>query len=201
MPDPEFEHAEKQTTSRGPRLLPTFLSLLGVWFLLSCSISGPRRFTCAACRLDRVDRGFLGFRWSAFEESECSRWYAAHVESRHTHIWASCGHCQRFGIPGIYGGFACSIGEPIAGLSKSFQIRVYQRFRDPMKAKSLFLQLGHDHQMMGALIEWMETDGKESWDEWWQRRDPSRRAGTTHLPGPETAGGARPTNMKTRPPC
>src|SRR5690349_18353250 len=86
--------------------------LVGLW-LMCFSRSGSRRSTCAACRLDRVEQHFLGFRWSEYEESDCSRWYVAHVERNHAHVWVNSGYCRRFGIPGIYSGYACTIGSPI----------------------------------------------------------------------------------------
>lgn len=143
-----------------------------VWFA-ACNVSGPRRSTCAACRLDRLDHNIVGVRWSEFEESECSRWYAANVEPKHDHIWAEAPHCQRFGIPPFSEGYGCRVGEPIAGFSKHAQVRVYRKFRDPLEAKRLFVRLGtrdrESHRMMEALSGWLASDGPESWDEWWAK--------------------------------
>lgn len=178
MHDPEFEPVPaKQTTPassqcHGRKLIVAGAILAGVW-LLCLPNAGPHRFTCAACRLDRVDQSSLGFHWSEYEESDCSRWYAANVERSHQHIWAGRGYCRRFGIPWIYGGFACNVGDPIAGLSKSLQLRVYQRFRDQLKAKQLFVRLGNwdsgCSQLMNGLCEWASSDDAEPWDEWWAK--------------------------------
>jgi hypothetical protein len=186
MRDPVFEPVPAKHTNpaasqgHGRKLTVACTILAGVW-LLCLSIEGPRRSTCAACRLDHIERGFLGFRWSKYEESDCSRWYAANVESGHPHIWARGAHCRRFGIPGIYSGYACSIGEPIAGLAKSAQLRVYQRFRDPMKAKQIFVRLGNwdseTPRLMTGLCEWADSGDPESWDEWWAKHQGQIHAG------------------------
>jgi hypothetical protein len=174
MHDPEFGTLPSQHASGGRcRKIAAACAILAVAGLLLPSSGGPRRYTCAACRLDRIDRGFLGYRWTEFEESECSRWYAAHVERSHHHVWASRGYCRRFGIPFLNRGYACNVGDPIAMLGPSFQLRIYQRFRDPLTAKGLFVRLGKADRgtsdLMGGLCEWMDTVDGEPWDEWWPR--------------------------------
>lgn len=176
MLDPEFENFlgedEKPVARRGRKVSWAVMALLSA-YLLGCSIESPRRFTCSACRLERLDHRWLGLRSSSYEETDCSRWYAQNVEPTHKHIWANCAHCRRFGIPGLYGGFSCSTGEQISGLSRMTQIRIYQKFRDSKEAKPLFVQLGRsakdNGRLMQSLCEWVDTNPPETWDEWWAK--------------------------------
>lgn len=43
--------------------------------------------TCLICRLRRVDTTSAQQTTTNYEENECSRWYAANVESHHKHVW------------------------------------------------------------------------------------------------------------------
>ena len=135
--------------------------------------SDSERSTCAACRLDRTDYCLVGFRWHRFEPSECSRWYADHVERSHPHLWSRYTHCRSIGIPGLSGGYACRYGDPVADLGKSFQLWVYQRFQNPLEAKALFAQLGRHSpdslRTIQGLNAWADAGEGEPWAEWWAR--------------------------------
>lgn len=175
MRDPDFDNLlvgdEKPTTGRGHgrKLFWAFVGLVGIWLLSS----SPRRFTCAACRLDRVEYSFSVLKWSIYHESECCRWYAENVEPTHSHVWASCARCESFGIPLVYGGVACYRGKPISQISKSVQVKVYEKFRDPIAAKRLCVSLAkwslENQRLMEGLEEWAVWGGPETWDEWWPK--------------------------------
>jgi hypothetical protein len=130
-------------------------------------------YTCAVCRMERVDRSCLGLRWSHQNETDCSLWYSNNVERAHTHCWVEGTHCRRFGIPGLYGGYACRIGGPITGLSMTVQMQIYQHFKDPLEAKQLFIGLGRmdnaGGRMWQALMEWVEADFPGTWHNWWEK--------------------------------
>jgi len=78
------------------------------------------------------------------------------------------------------GGFACSIGPPITGLSERVQVEIYQHFSDRLEAKRLFLQLARWDDGSGrrwsALEEWIGAGYPGTWDDWWRKHqdlDPS----------------------------
>ncbi len=138
-------------------------------------------YTCAVCRKERLDKSVLGLRWSYQEETDCSRWYSSHVEPTHTHSWVEKPHCRRFGIPGLYSGYACSAGGgPITGLSRIVQMQIYQRFEDPVAAKPLFVRLGQtprvdDSPTWSDLMEWVNEDYPGTWHDWCEKRRASGR--------------------------
>src|SRR5689334_19479960 len=45
------------------------------------------RETCVVCRLTRAHSSYGPIPITRHYENECSRWYAAHVEPRHAHVW------------------------------------------------------------------------------------------------------------------
>jgi hypothetical protein len=132
-----------------------------------------RPYTCAVCRADRVDVHCLGLKWSRQEETQCSRWYQAHVERSHAHAWSQCGWCQRFGIPGLGGGYGCFGGAPITNLPRTLQVEIYQKFHDPLEAKRLFVRLGQTdaetYRMWVALTDWVAKHYPGTWHEWWEQ--------------------------------
>ena len=138
--------------------------------LLCLPLFDQRRFTCFACRLERVDHRVLVFRWSDFRQSECSRWYADNVERTHSHVWAQYAHCRRIGLPGLTSGFACSTGDPISGLSGTLQLRAYQNSREPIRIKRLFIRMGtmdaEGQRLMEGLCDWANADYPGDWEEW-----------------------------------
>ncbi len=140
--------------------------------------------TCAVCRLTRLDSTFLGLAWSSYHPTECSRWYAEHVEPTHVHLWEQVG-CER--IMNLFGtrmGFACAPGRhPIQQLPADTQMRIYQHFKDPFEAKRLFEgltdaktrdridedDLDRGHLMVEALWMWDAQGFPGTWDEWRDR--------------------------------
>lgn len=123
-----------------PRLLILALAIPPLLVLFDLARPTRRANECALCRLQKVDSRFLWFRRSETHPNKCSRWYQAHVEPTHTHLWAPCAHCERIGIPGIYGGYACSVGSRITGLSQTVQIDIYRHFKNPLEAKRFFVR-------------------------------------------------------------
>jgi hypothetical protein len=151
-----------------------------VWFalllssLLGFQIHSRYPYTCAVCRAEKVDHHLLGMKWSAHEETECSRWYSDHVERSHTHAWITRGYCRRFGIPGLVGGYACVVGGPLTGLSRTVQIQIYEHFQDPLLAKRLFIRLGQTdpecNRIWQALMAWVDQDYPGTWDDWYKKQ-------------------------------
>lgn len=178
MCDPEFgeEGSRPQKDARRSQGL-IYLGFALAAFLGSSLLGFPgcsrTPYTCAACRMDRVDQGCLGLRWSYQEESECSRWYAGNVERTHQHVWVEGAHCRRFGIPGVFGGYACSIGTPITGLSKTVQVEIYQHFKDKIEAKHFFIRLGQrgheNYRAWGVLMKWVGEGYPGTWQDWWDK--------------------------------
>lgn len=143
------------------------------------------RHTCVVCRLSRLDTTAFGLTRSAYAETDCSRWYAAHVEPRHDHLWER-GTCRStgnlIGMPMSVGG---SPGRfPIHGLPTSVQKEVYRHFADPREAKRLFAGLTdartRDDRLdegdfdrgrltVDALEAWASAGFPGTWDAWWDK--------------------------------
>lgn len=156
--------------------------LVGV--LGSVEVGTGRSFTCVLCRLGRYDTTMFGLVRSSFHENECSRWYRANVEPNHAHVWEP-GTCTALlnGL-GRPMGVGCSPGRyPIRLLPSATQMRVYQHFTDPRKAKDLFANLTdarthddrldeHDeskgHLIVRAIEEWEVAGFPGTWDAWWK---------------------------------
>jgi hypothetical protein len=143
------------------------------------------RQTCVVCRLTRLDSTYGPIPRSRFYENDCSRWYAAHIEPRHPHVWER-GTCvyetDLYGFPRSVG---CSPGQfPIHMLSSDTQMRVYQHFKNPLDAKILFTNLtdaktyndrldeedeDKGHLIVRAMQEWDSAGYPGTWDDWWSR--------------------------------
>ncbi len=161
-------------------IIAFFLVMLA---LSSCPGVSRLSHTCVICRLGRVDSDYLGSTHSRYFENECSRWYAAHVEPVHEHIWEP-GTCRStsnlLGQPLSVG---CRVGHyPIWLLPPSTQMRVYQHFQEPREAKKLFASLTDEktyqdrideddedrgHLMVDALRAWDEAGFPGTWEAWW----------------------------------
>jgi hypothetical protein len=133
----------------------------------------------------RIDANCLGFTRSTFFQNECSRWYPAHVEPSHAHVWerSTCEYTSNLlGMPVSVG---CRPGGyPIWLLDPSTQLRVYQHFRDPLEAKKLFEGITDErsrddrldeededrgHLTVRALKEWDVAGFPGTWAKWWER--------------------------------
>jgi hypothetical protein len=175
MLDPEFDETAKRHHGfgfRSPKL--KVIGLVGIT-LIASSVFGlspysRRSYTCAACRADRFDHNFLGFKWSRQESTDCSLWYTANVEQSHTHAWIGCSYCRRFGIPGLAGGYACFVGGPLTGLSRTVQMNIYKHFDDRLEAKRLFIRLGlmdaEGSRLWESLMGWVDQDYPGTWHDW-----------------------------------
>ena len=160
---------------RGPGPLIVCLGVagwLGLW-LLSVAGNPPPSATCAVCRMERVDHRLSWQERFTLNDTDCSRWYRDNVERVHDHVWISRGSCRRFGIPGIWGGYACSIAGPPSGLGLSTQVEIYRHFTDRLKAKELFIRVARrdpeGSRMWYALMSWVEADYPDTWAAWWEK--------------------------------
>ncbi|MHC5538626.1 hypothetical protein ACYOEI_10425 [Singulisphaera rosea] len=154
-------------------------------FVPNCMCISRLRHTCVICRLERVDAECLGLLRSSYAETECSLWYAAHVEPKHTHIWERSACRSRSNLFGLPMSVACQSGSfPILLLSPTTQLKAYQRFQDPREAKKVFANLTeaktHDdwlddageHQALltvYAIEAWEEAGFPGAWDTWWDQ--------------------------------
>jgi hypothetical protein len=167
------DHSSCALRGQRKRYLVSILAgLLGLC-LLAFASSSRRPYTCSICRKEKVDHECLGLRWSDQVETDCSLWYRSNFEPSHSHTWVQCTYCRRFGIPGLFGGYACVIGGPITGLSRTVQMEIYRHFEDRLEAKKLFIRLGEidgeSARMWKALMEWVEEDYPGTWHDWWEK--------------------------------
>jgi hypothetical protein len=179
MLDPEFDVQPTGRDKQTSRSRKVYLLALAIVALLASNalwmpIYSRRPSTCVVCRADKVVHHFLWLKWSIQQETDCSRWYDENVEPSHSHSWIPCTYCQRFGIPGLGGGYSCSIGGPLTGLSRTVQVSIYQHFKDRLEAKRLFLRLGEtdaeSSRMWSALLDWVNQDYPGTWAEWYKQR-------------------------------
>lgn len=162
-----------------------FISGFLVLVLGSLQAGTSRSFTCVLCRLGRSDTAMFGWKRSAYQENECSRWYPKNVEPSHTHFWEEGTCTTLLNALGQPMGVGCRPGHyPIRGLSPSAQVSVYKHFEDRQKAKELFSNLTdaktyddrfdeHDeskgHLIVSSIEEWEVAGFPGTWDEWWNR--------------------------------
>jgi hypothetical protein len=154
--------------------------LLVLWVADAGSSSSSR---CVLCRLERNETTLFGLTRARYAENDCSKWYRAHVESEHEHLWER-GTCTAIlnGL-GVANAVRCRAGHfPILGLATSTQMRVYQHFGDLEKAKALFTGLTHERMgseildgnskgdwIVHSLEDWESAGFPGNWDVWWNR--------------------------------
>jgi hypothetical protein len=124
------------------RILSLTIGLTAIFVGSAVPVSSMLRFTCVACRLDRVDSMYLGTTSSAFHETECSRWYREHVDPKHHHVWER-GTCRTsYNIFGKPVAVACSARFSLAAsLPPSTQLAFYRHVEAPKKIAPFFERL------------------------------------------------------------
>jgi hypothetical protein len=144
-----------------------------------------RRYTCLICRGYRVESRCLGLTFRSDSETDCSRWYVAHVEPSHTHAWERGVCVYQSNLLGVPLRVGCSPGRfPIWRLEPDTQLAVYRHFERPIEAKAIFAGLAdaktHDDRLeedidsKGALIveamtAWELEGFPGSWGEFWDK--------------------------------
>lgn len=147
---------------------------LGLGFVLPCSRTTQ---TCVVCRAYRVEESYAFIPRTREIPTECSGWYAKHVEPTHAHRWTRS-TCTRFGSLIGTGGFACGPLSPICKFRPDFQLDVY-RHMDPRDARELFLELAdlpdpagewdEASLRLGALYGWADAGYPGRWADWWKK--------------------------------
>ena len=134
------------------------------------------RHTCVICRLERTDvTSPFGQTTSTFRETSCSKWYAAHVEATHEHIWAANPTMQSVNAYGVVGGAGDNEARPgrvIWRLTPDEQMELYKHFSQPLQAKRLFISLTTpkvmrgrgDMAILGALQAWRDAGFTGGWE-------------------------------------
>lgn len=173
----------------GGRALLAFLFLL---YLLGFPLWKVRPSFCIACRAEKAETNLFGLRSATEQETEFSRWFRDEVDPSHRHTWVPRGYCRSFGIPGVFGGYACYGGHQVAGISSTVQREIYEASGDPRAAGRLFTRLAgwddearliweavmstsNDDQTSdasstgwAALVDWFEAGRPRPWDLWWE---------------------------------
>ena len=138
--------ARQNQGGRRGKNLTIAVTCLGIALLTHLFLIGHatnrRHYTCAICRLNRVDYTSVitGRVRNSFRESSCSKWYRDNIESDHEHIWV---RSSTIGLVNFYGQTVGvgdndeTPGRVIWRLSPDQQIELYKHFDDPLQAKRL----------------------------------------------------------------
>lgn len=137
-----------------------------------------RGATCLLCRAERTEWEYLGLRWSHASDDGLGRWYAAHVEPEHAHLWEPSPCYYETNLWGSSLGSGCYTGRhPIWTLAPATQKAVYRKLADPPAARVLFAGLADDRgdtdrgdRVVRALGEWEAAGFPGTWDAWWSGR-------------------------------
>lgn len=143
------------------------------------------KFTCVICRRFRLTTRYAGVPVTRDRDNECSRWYAAHVEPKHAHVWERSTCVNVSNLWGMDRGVGCRPGHyPIHLLPPDTQMRVYRHFKNPLEAKALFAKLtdaktyndrleedfrSKGHLTVEAIKAWEAAGFPDTWGEWWGR--------------------------------
>ena len=152
------------------------LLLLAIGHLLLASQAGYRYgHTCVICRLQRTDYVWQ-YWWPTvtYHETTCSKWYPAHVEPDHEHVWArgsTTGYFDFYGRIMAVGDNFDSMSRAIHLLTPDQQISIYQHFSDPDDAKAVFVSLidpairedRTDLVIVRSLRAWIESGFAGAW--------------------------------------
>lgn len=170
--------APSRTSSRSswPKVCVGFLFALVIVHLLLGSYAGSRhRHTCVVCRLERMD-----YNWrfesttTSYQETSCSKWYSAHVEPMHDHVWSPSSTCVMLNFYHQTLGVSDSEGRPgraIWRLTPEQQMMVYQNSKDPLETRNVFLSLvdsaimqdRHDISIASSLRDWIDSGFSMPW--------------------------------------
>lgn len=158
--------------------LLTFFALVA-FFVWHSPIGSSRTYTCAVCRLLRIDYNYLLGLTKTSDDcpTECSEWYAQNVESEHEHDWAVSACSYKFNIFGSGLSVACrGYVSAVWRLSPEDQLEVYKQFANPEDAQELFESLGSEeknevyinYEIVQKLQQWLEAGFPGSWEVWTQ---------------------------------
>lgn len=140
--------------------------------------------TCVYCRLGKSELSAFGVKVrSTVYENECSRWYPAHVERSHEHVWVLNAHGAGKNLLGVTRAMANFGFRPINLISLDAQRCVYEKFENPRDARRLFGDLGRKYDntlegeyqgmlaslKMSAIRDWEREGFPGTWDERWGR--------------------------------
>ncbi|WP_165249532.1 hypothetical protein [Paludisphaera soli] len=152
------------------------LGLLALAILSSFPIIRRSGSTCVVCRLWRRDVS-LGLTWTAYQETECSRYYAEHVEPVHQHVWGRTSCATLVNVFGRPVGVACGDRHPILSLDSEDQMAIYRHFEDPAEARRMFLETGGEgprdwergRLIVSAIADWYVAGLPGEWESWRDR--------------------------------
>ena len=137
--------------------------------------------TCVVCRLTRLDANALGLTRATDYGNECSRWYAAHVEPSHEHVWEPGGCVSKGSLLGRSRSVSRGFDDAtVWALDPSTQEEFYRHFARPLEAKAIFISLldgkacieGDENRgrlTVRAIKEWQAAGFPGTWAGWWSR--------------------------------
>jgi hypothetical protein len=163
-------HLDEEARASRMRSVVCWAVFVAVSLLLATGLVPMTRrgSTCVLCRADRLEWACLGVRWSCDARTACSRWYAAHVEPTHTHVWVRSPCYYEVNLWGAEIGSGCyPRPHPIWRLPPETQLAVYQHLANPAEARGLFTGAG-DHRVVRAVVAWAAAKFPGTWARWYE---------------------------------
>lgn len=154
------------------------LLVLGIDMLMRGPAAYRQHFTCVICRLSRTE-----VKWKndpteiTFHDNSCSKWYPAHVEPSHEHLWSKGATVATLNFYGQVIGVGDNFDHPgraIKQLTPEEQIEIYKHFSDPLVAKHVFISLMDpdvmkhydnrgDYLITNSLKAWVDSGCSGPW--------------------------------------
>jgi hypothetical protein len=165
--------------------LASLIIAAGLAFIRYSPAGYSQGASCALCRMGRSDMTLFGSPRTTYHENDFSRWYAARIEPRHTHIWEPYSNVAELNAFGktIGGGTGRHASIPIRLLSESEHRRFLEHVTNPVALEDLFAEVhasaakavddpiedGKGFVIVDAIRHWQWAGYPGNWDDWWAR--------------------------------
>ena len=158
---------------RAPRVARVVICVVAAVFVFMAGqgieVGRKAHWTCAFCRMDKVEKTWMFWSRSRVGPTEFTRWFDKHLNLSHEHNWVRSSCTGTYNIWGLPWGVRCAHGDPVFLIDPHRQVVVFESLLRHGRARAVAQALGRATRKSRRpiVLALKELDAGQDFDSWW----------------------------------
>jgi hypothetical protein len=160
---------------RAPKVVKIAICVVAAMLIFTAAqgieVGRESRWTCAFCRMGKVEKTWMFWNRTRLEPTGFTRWFDRHLDLPHEHNWVSSSCTVTYNVWGLPWRVGCERGDPMFLIDPEGEVAIFEILQRHGKAKAVAQALGRGtrRSRRPMVLALRELDAGSNFQAWWAK--------------------------------